>query len=174
MITIIYRKGKATVADMQEGTCRSVGYLRVTNIRNEAIKSVKKLKKISKAASPAAAVSGTESKKPLREGPFHIHLFHLLEDVDFVPPRRRSPDRSPAACPARSAPRDWPTPADRPSQDRRLAPRFRPDGGNRPSSETEAPWHTIFRRADPQRRGCPVHRGRRPRRPQRSACVRRP
>ena len=59
---------------MQEGTCRSVGYLRVTNIRNEAIKSVKKLKKISKAASPAAAVSGTESKKPLREGPFHIHL----------------------------------------------------------------------------------------------------
>ena len=84
MITIIYRKGKATVADMQEGTCRSVGYLRVTNIRNEAIKSVKKLKKISKAASPAAAVSGTESKKPLREGPIHIHLFHLLEDVDFV------------------------------------------------------------------------------------------
>ena len=83
MITIIYRKGKATVADMQEGTCRSVGYLRVTNIRNEAIKSVKKLKKISKAASPAAAVSGTESKKPPREGHFHIHLFHLLEDVDF-------------------------------------------------------------------------------------------
>lgn len=84
MITIIYRKGKATVADMQEGTCRSVGYLRVTNIRNEAIKSVKKLKKISKAASPAATVSGTESKKPPREGHFHIHLFHLLEDVDFV------------------------------------------------------------------------------------------
>jgi len=24
MITIIYRKGKATVSDMQEGTCRSV------------------------------------------------------------------------------------------------------------------------------------------------------
>ncbi len=68
MITIIYRKGKATVSDMQEGTCRSVGYPRVTNIRNEAIKSAKKTEKISKPASPAAAVSGTESKKPLGEG----------------------------------------------------------------------------------------------------------
>ena len=54
MITIIYRKGKATVADMQEGTCRSVGYLRVTNIRNEAIKSVKKLKKIWQTVLPDA------------------------------------------------------------------------------------------------------------------------
>lgn len=75
MITIIYRKGKATVADMQEGTCRSVGYLRVTNIRNEAIKSVKKLKKISKAASPAAAVSGTESKKPPPERGISIFIY---------------------------------------------------------------------------------------------------
>ena len=45
-------------------------------------------------------------------------------------------------APRQHDPRSWPFQPDRPSQDRRPAPRFRPDGGNRPSSE-QAPWHTI-------------------------------
>ena len=68
MITIIYRKGKATVSDMQEGTCRSVGYPRVTNIRNEAIKSVKKTEKISKPANPCVRSFGQGIEKAPRGG----------------------------------------------------------------------------------------------------------